>query len=90
MIRVPTGEKQGETTNGLIKRLPSKQDGTARKGSCKKGSFFVINILFIAFRLHSLLATDNLSLPASDNYLDTRLEFFPSEKPSNSSLRSVA
>jgi tRNA-uridine 2-sulfurtransferase len=37
-----------------------------------------------------LLATDNLSLPASDNYLDTRLEFFPSENPSNSSLRNVA
>jgi hypothetical protein len=24
---------------------------------------------------HPLLATDNLSLPASDNYLDSRLEF---------------
>ena len=24
---------------------------------------------------HLLLATDNLSLPASDNYLDSRLEF---------------
>ncbi len=37
-----------------------------------------------------LLATDNLSLPASDNYLDSRLEFPPMAGPSNSSLRSVA
>jgi len=39
----------------------------------------------------NLLATDNLSLPASDNYLDTRREILnSSSKPSISRLRSVA
>ena len=45
MNRLPAEERQGETTNGLIKRLPSKQDGTTREGSCKKGSFFVLKII---------------------------------------------
>jgi len=52
-------------------------------------------ILLIAscfsLRPHSLLATDNLSLPASDNYLDTRREILNrSSKPSISRLRNVA
>ena len=44
MIRLPTGEKQGVNTKVLIKRLPSKQDGTVRKDSCEKGSFFVTKL----------------------------------------------
>ena len=40
-------------------------------------------------RPYPLLATGNLSLPASDNHLDSRLDFSSSKKPSKSSLRSV-
>jgi len=42
MIWQPTGEKQGGSTNALIKRLPSKQDGTTQTGSCRKGSFLLL------------------------------------------------
>ncbi len=38
------------------------------------GMVLMITSLF-PFRSNSLLATDNLSLPASDNHLDSRLEF---------------
>lgn len=37
-----------------------------------------------------LAASDNSDSPAESDHLDSRLEFFPSGKPSNSSLRSVA
>ncbi|HOX96572.1 MAG TPA: tRNA 2-thiouridine(34) synthase MnmA [Candidatus Woesebacteria bacterium] len=37
-----------------------------------------------------LLATGNPASPAEAGHLDSRLEFFPSENPSNSSLRNVA
>ena len=44
----------------------------------------------ISYGHTSLLATDNLSTPAVDNYLDSRLKFSSSKNPSNFSLRSVA